>query len=83
VHAVKRAFLILIPLTINSLAATAADEEGSAYRNWCRQHALADKVTKAAQEGHIKACIKSLVDADNNPSKKADDEADNPTGGDN
>jgi hypothetical protein len=58
----------------------AAEREGSEYKNWCRQDALADKIPCEEQDEYVTRCIQRLVDADNRPNKRSDDETERQTG---
>jgi hypothetical protein len=58
----------------------AAEREGSEYKNWCRQHALADKIPSDEQDEYVATCIQRLVDADKRPKKTPDDETERQTG---
>jgi hypothetical protein len=77
---VKQSILLLVLMATCTHAAIATDLEGSEYRNWCRQHAFADKIPSEEQNEYVTACIKRLVDADNRPQKTPDDETERQTG---
>ena len=65
-------------LFIASLLATAVSvasdelEEGSEYKNWCRNIALADRISAAEQDDFIRKCIDKLVSADKRPDSARD-----------
>ncbi len=76
----KQSILLLVLMAMQCQTPLADEREGSEYKNWCRQHARADKIPSEEQDEYVTRCIQRLVDADNRPQKRSDDETERQTG---